>query len=153
MAACSIALRSRKFGVLLVSRKKDNETFSQVDTRNLSIFVSQMAQSIANTKLFEQLEIKISELEDANQQLEQTKAQLDKSSIEDPLSDILGCIHNLLEDSKLSPETKKHISKIRNEAINSQNKIKKQCLAYTQQEMLLVHQLLLPHLWSKLVLL
>jgi DNA-binding response OmpR family regulator len=71
LVAYPIALRGRKFGALFLARRNNYAEFSQADLRNLSIFVTQITQSIANTKLYEQLQIKISELENANKELEQ----------------------------------------------------------------------------------
>ncbi len=76
LATYPIKIKNKNLGILMVSRTKNHSEFSVSDIRNLSIFVSQIAQSIDNTKLYEKLEIKISELENAHRQLEQSRRQV-----------------------------------------------------------------------------
>jgi signal transduction histidine kinase len=76
LAAYPIKIKNKNLGILMVARTKNHSEFSVSDIRNLSIFVSQIAQSIDNTKLYEKLEIKISELESAHRQLEQSRRQV-----------------------------------------------------------------------------
>ncbi|MBN1621977.1 MAG: response regulator [Endomicrobiales bacterium] len=137
LAVYPITLPNRKFGTLLVSRKKEFENFNQTDKHSLSIFVSQMAQSIANTKLFEQLEIKISELESTNMELEQIKKQLDSATmlyqagsgvakeLDISSAKVLSVLKSILEMDKLPQEIKKQIMKVKEEVISCQEKVKK----------------------------
>jgi signal transduction histidine kinase/DNA-binding response OmpR family regulator len=76
IAAYPIKIKSKKLGALIVSRTRNHAEFSFSDMRNLSIFVSQIAQSIDNTKLYEKLEVKVSELESAHRQIEQARRQV-----------------------------------------------------------------------------
>lgn len=76
LAAYPIRMKNREFGILIVSRSGTHAQFNTTDIRNMSIFVAQIAQAIANSKLYEKLVVKISELEKAHRQLEQTKKQL-----------------------------------------------------------------------------
>ena len=48
-------------------------SFVRADLKNVGVFVAQIAQSIANTKLYEKLEVKISELEQASKDLDHMK--------------------------------------------------------------------------------
>ncbi len=76
LVAYPLSLKSRNVGTLIVARTLNHSDFSSTDIRNLSIFVSQITQAIVNTKLYEKLEIKISELENAQRQLEHARRQL-----------------------------------------------------------------------------
>lgn len=139
LVACPITIRNKKLGMLWVSRKKDNANFSQSDLRNLSIFVSQISQSIANTKLYEQLEVKISELEDANQQLNTIKEQLNSTQkivdgkdvsdeitndIKKSLSAILNNANNFVKENKLSNNGREYLAKVKDDITRCQEKVK-----------------------------
>lgn len=64
LVAHPIKLKNRNLGVLYLERNKNTADFSPASLRNLSIFASQLAQSIVNTQLYDRLELKISELEE-----------------------------------------------------------------------------------------
>ncbi|MGA2090365.1 MAG: response regulator [Endomicrobiales bacterium] len=64
LVAHPIKLKNRNLGILYLERGKNKAEFSSVSLRNLSIFVSQLAQSITNTQLYDKLALKISELEE-----------------------------------------------------------------------------------------
>ncbi|MBN1823002.1 MAG: response regulator [Endomicrobiales bacterium] len=138
IAAYPVRLKDRKLGVLMVCRTRNHSEFSSSDIRNLSIFVSQIAQSIANTKLYEKLEIKISELEGAYKQLEQTRRQLvliEKMSAVDqvassianqlngPIKSVMDYTAAVLKKKSLSAELKEQIEKIRQESLKCKDTV------------------------------
>jgi transcriptional regulator with GAF, ATPase, and Fis domain len=118
LVICPISSRKKKFGMLLVSRKEAEQGFSEIDTRNISIFVTQMAQSIVNTKLFEQLEVKVSELENVNNQLEELTQELGKNKGRiGNISEVLECIEEILGRKDITPETREQINKIKDKIL------------------------------------
>lgn len=140
LVVCPIILKGKKYGILCVARKKDHADFGSPEMRNITIFTTQIAQSIANTRLYEQLEIKVSELENINNQLELTKEQLDackriaetsKSSVDIQkevkitFTEVLNNVQSVLKDEKASPETKRSISKIKDSIISCHEKLMK----------------------------
>ncbi|MCL2388962.1 MAG: response regulator [Elusimicrobia bacterium] len=72
-----IMLNGNVLGFLLLSKNVESSTFAQTDLDNLSIFVSQIAQAIANVRLYEKLELKISEMQQAYDALVKVNTQLD----------------------------------------------------------------------------
>ena len=131
LAAYPIKIKNKNLGMLMVSRTKNHSEFSVSDIRNLSIFVSQIAQSIDNTKLYEKLEIKISELESAHRQLEQSRRQVvlaEKMSavgqlaaslvnqLSAPVEAVNSQTEKILKKKTLSEDVRETISKIREES-------------------------------------
>jgi len=127
LAAYPIKIKNKNLGILMVSRTKNHSEFSVSDIRNLSIFVSQIAQSIDNTKLYEKLEIKISELESAHRQLEQSRRQIvlvEKMSavgqvatslvnqLCSPLDSVAAQAEKIIKKKTLPPEVKEMVQKI-----------------------------------------
>lgn len=78
-----ITLNNKIMGYLVLTKIAGMSSFVRSDIRNVSVFVSQIAQSITNTKLYEKLEVKISELEQALHELEDTKKKM-KDLVENP---------------------------------------------------------------------
>ena len=76
LAGSPIVLGKKVFGFIWAARTSGTSDFTRHDARSLSIFVSLIAQSLANTKLYEQLEIKIAELEETNGALNKIKKTL-----------------------------------------------------------------------------
>lgn len=64
LVAHPIKLKNRNLGILYLESGKGKAEFSPASLRNLSIFVSQLAQSIANAQLYDKLALKIAELEE-----------------------------------------------------------------------------------------
>ncbi len=71
IVAYPLVLKNTTLGMLMITRSKDHSDFSPTDIRNLSIFVSQITQAIANTKLYEKLDVRNSEYEGSKKRLEQ----------------------------------------------------------------------------------
>ncbi|MDR2395536.1 MAG: response regulator [Endomicrobium sp.] len=63
-------------GYLVFTKTSDDVIFTQSDLRNILVFVSQMVQSINNTKLYEKLEAKIVELQATLLDLEAAKEEI-----------------------------------------------------------------------------
>lgn len=131
LIAYPIKLKNRDMGVLVISRTKEHPEFSQSDTKNLSIFVSQIAQSIANTKLYEKLEIKIFELEAVYKQLEQVRQHMTHCNkmfsvgqaasdlahkLDDPVSRIKDIIKAISDDTNITEELMAHLIQLQREA-------------------------------------
>ncbi|MCB4791698.1 MAG: response regulator [Elusimicrobia bacterium] len=138
LVVCPIVLKGRKYGILCVAREKEHSGFGGQDLRNLAIFTSQMSQAIANTKLYEQLEIKISELEEINNQLAETKAELSSTQklveknrvfvdiqkeMKESLSEALKYIQPILKDIKASHDIKKNVIGVKETIISCHDKI------------------------------
>ncbi|MDR3256923.1 MAG: response regulator [Endomicrobium sp.] len=70
----SIILHNKMIGCLVLT--KNVSSFVASDLKNVSIFVAQIAQSITNTKLYEKLEIKVAELEQALAELDKAKKEI-----------------------------------------------------------------------------
>lgn len=68
-----IMLNKKMMGYLFLTKTTSMSSFVRADLKNVGVFVSQIAQSIANTKLYEKLEVKISELEQASKDLDHMK--------------------------------------------------------------------------------
>ncbi|MHB9155407.1 MAG: response regulator [Endomicrobiales bacterium] len=130
LAAYPLKLQDRNLGMLVVAKTSSSSDFSSADMRNLSIFVSQIAQSIANTKLYEKLEIKVSELENAHRQLAQARKQLilaEKMSaagqmsaviahqLKSPLHTVTESIDAALKKNGIPPDVRMSIAKIKDE--------------------------------------
>jgi CheY-like chemotaxis protein len=63
-------------GCLLFTKTSNDATFTQLDLKNILVFASQIMQSINNTKLYEKLEVKISELQATLLDLETAKEEI-----------------------------------------------------------------------------
>lgn len=68
-----IILKDDIMGYLLLTKNLEMSSFVRSDLKNVSVFVSQIAQSIYNTRLYEKLEVQIAELEDMKKALENCK--------------------------------------------------------------------------------
>lgn len=64
LVAHPLKLNNKNLGILYLERENFNAEFSPSSLRNLSIFVAQLAQAIANTQLYDKLALKVSELEE-----------------------------------------------------------------------------------------
>jgi GAF domain-containing protein len=64
LVAHPIKLKNRNLGILYLESGKKKTEFTPASLRNLSIFVSQLAQSVANAQLYDKLALKIAELEE-----------------------------------------------------------------------------------------
>ena len=84
--AFPIMLNSKMMGYLFLTKTASMPSFVRGDLKNVSVFVAQIAQSIANTKLYERLEVKISELEQALSDLDDAKAKIKTFKIPDGYS-------------------------------------------------------------------
>jgi transcriptional regulator with GAF, ATPase, and Fis domain len=73
---CPLICHQELLGVLSISRTVTRENFSVADMIHVSIFASQVAQAIRNAYLYQALEQKASELEEANVRLRHLQAQL-----------------------------------------------------------------------------
>ncbi|MDR1195704.1 MAG: response regulator [Endomicrobium sp.] len=71
--AFPIMLNNKMMGYLFLTKTTAASSFVRADLKNTGVFVAQIAQSITNTKLYEKLEVKIAELEQASKDLDQMK--------------------------------------------------------------------------------
>jgi FixJ family two-component response regulator len=71
-----ITLKEKNLGMLIIARTGGHEEFNAADQRNVSIFTALITQAIANSKLYEQLHVRISELENTRSRLEDIRRQL-----------------------------------------------------------------------------
>jgi YesN/AraC family two-component response regulator len=71
-----IVLRNKMLGYLLLTKLAHQTSFVESDIKNVSVFVAQIAQAINNTKLYEKLKIKISELEKTLVDLESARKEI-----------------------------------------------------------------------------
>ncbi len=76
--AYPITLNNKMMGYLFLTKMSGMSSFVRADLKNVSVFVAQIAQSITNTKLYEKLEVKIAELEQALHDLEDAKKKMQK---------------------------------------------------------------------------
>ncbi len=74
--AYPIILNNNLMGYLVLTKTASMSYFVRSDLKNVSVFVSQIAQSITNTKLYENLEVKIAELEQALQDLDNAEKKV-----------------------------------------------------------------------------
>ena len=74
--AYPIILNNKMIGYLVLVKTSSMPSFVRADLKNVSVFVSQIAQSITNTKLYEKLEVKIDELEQALEDLDDAKKKM-----------------------------------------------------------------------------
>ena len=83
--AFPIMLNGRMMGYLFLTKTAPMSSFVRADLKNVGVFVAQIAQSIANTKLYERLEVKIAELEQASKDLEHMRGiiQMPSSKMSD----------------------------------------------------------------------
>ena len=63
-------------GYMLLTKSDEQPLFVESDIKNVSIFVAQIAQAINNTKLYEKLKVKITELEQTLVELESAKKEI-----------------------------------------------------------------------------
>ena len=68
--AFPIMLNGKMMGYLFLTKTAPSSSFVRADLKNVGVFVAQIAQSIANTKLYEKLEVKIAELEQTSKDLD-----------------------------------------------------------------------------------
>ncbi|MDR1941757.1 MAG: response regulator [Endomicrobium sp.] len=66
---CPVTLNNKAMGCLFLTKLSDSKSYVKSDLKNASIFVLQMAQAVENAKLYEKLEIKISELEESKKEV------------------------------------------------------------------------------------
>ena len=95
-------------------------SFVRADLKNVGVFVAQIAQSIANTKLYEKLEVKISELEQASKDLDHMKDIMVKT----PVS-------KMSETALFISEKAQYAASLKNvprEAVSALNEIKNKAL-------------------------
>lgn len=80
-----IMLNGKMMGYLFLTKTSSMSSFVRADLKNVAVFVAQIAQSITNTKLYEKLEVKIAELEQASKDLDHMKnmVQLPTSKMND----------------------------------------------------------------------
>lgn len=71
--AFPIILQDKMMGYLFLTKTNAMSSYVRADLKNVAVFVAQIAQSIANTKLYEKLEVKIAELEQTSKDLDQMK--------------------------------------------------------------------------------
>ena len=74
--AYPITLNNKMMGYLFLTKVSGMSSFVRADLKNVSVFVSQIAQSITNTKLYEKLKVKVAELEQALSELDDSKKKL-----------------------------------------------------------------------------
>lgn len=74
--AYPIVLSNKMMGYLVLIKTSLMSSFVRSDLKNVSVFVSQIAQSITNTKLYERLEVKIAELEQALEDLDNAEKKM-----------------------------------------------------------------------------
>ncbi len=125
-----LVFQNELLGVLNLSRMVGHENFTYMDLHSASIFASQVAQAVQNAKLYEELEIKIKELQKTYQMLQQSQDQLVQTEklvsigrlvagvaheINNPLTAVIGYT-DLLINSEIDGEKKEQLAVIFHEA-------------------------------------
>jgi signal transduction histidine kinase/DNA-binding response OmpR family regulator len=120
-------LKDKNLGSLVLARNKGHTNFNISDSKNLSIFVSQIAQAIYNTKLYDKLSIKIEELENAYSKTDKLERQLElaeKSAmigkmvvsivhfLKNSLSGLKTNLSGVINDPNLLPPTRKSFAQM-----------------------------------------
>ncbi len=142
-----IITKNKAFGILNVNRVAMPEAFTQGDLNKATIFVSHIAQAIENAKLFDELNAKVEELNQAYEQLEfrqQQVVQAEKLSaignlvagvaheLNNPLTAVMGFSEFLLT-AECPEEVKATLRKIHS-AANRCRKIIQNLLSFSRDQ-------------------
>jgi signal transduction histidine kinase/CheY-like chemotaxis protein len=118
-------------GVLCASRKKIEEPFTATDLRYANIFTAQISQAIDNAKLYDKLEEKIKDLNDAYAKLSVMQKELVQTEklaalgelasgvaheLNNPLTVVIGLVQLMLEEGDVAGEKKEDLETIKEQA-------------------------------------
>lgn len=146
---CPLLIKQRPIGVLSAARTKNEDNFNAADARNCVIIMSQVAQAIVNSNLYEELENKIVELKDSYRQLEQAQAQLVQSEklaamgelvagvsheLNNPLTSVLGYSQLILKSESVPENIRNDVKTISAEAERCRNIIQNLLLFSRRRE-------------------
>ena len=118
-------------GVLCAARTRQDSVFTASDLRYADIFVAQISQAIENAQLYETLELKIQDLNQAYGRLATMQSELVRAEklaavgelasgvaheLNNPLTVVVGLVQLLLEEKDMTPEKKIDLETIREQA-------------------------------------
>jgi two-component system NtrC family sensor kinase len=126
-----LAVGAQTLGVLNINRAEGCEPFGLADIRTAAILGAQIAQSVANARLYQGMRAKVAELDAANRKLEETQQMLLQSTklasigelasglaheLNNPLTSVIGFAKYLLKAENLTAEQKADVERIYKES-------------------------------------